>query len=250
MKDSTIKRFIYSSTTVLIIFLLWIILSATKDNALIYPSIKQIWHALIGCFDLKGLTVLSLTIFRVIITIIASFLVSSFIMILYVKRPTSYAFFSPIIKIMRTVPFICISIFIILIFDRQIAPYVIAFLLTIPIICEGIKSGIDLLDKNLVDDLAMHNISLRQKIFLVYMPMLIPTIVLTFLQTFGLGFKVIIMGECYAQTKNSLGLYLFHAKEYLAMDELIAWTIVIVVIVAIVETMINYYNKKRNQLIY
>ena len=34
------------------------------------------------------------------------------------------------------------------------------------------------------------------------------------------------------------------------MDELIAWTIVIVVIVAIVETMINYYNKKRNQLIY
>ena len=91
-------------------------------------------------------------------------IVSIIIITLYVKFPNSYSFFAPIIRIMRTMPFICISLFIIIIFSANIAPYIISFLLIIPLMTEGLKDGVDRLDKNLMDDLAMHEISFFEKL--------------------------------------------------------------------------------------
>ena len=115
---------------------------------------------------------------------------------------------------------------------------------------EGLKDGIDRLDKNLMDDLALHEISFFEKLKMVYIPLVMPTIILTLLQTFGLGFKVMIMGEYFAQTKNSMGLVLNIAKSNLWMDEVLAWTILIVLVVSIIEILINIFNKKRNKVIY
>ena len=142
------------------------------------------------------------------------------------------------------------ALFIIIIFSANMAPYIISFLLIIPLMTEGLKDGIDRLDKNLMDDLALHEISFFEKLKMVYIPLVMPTIILTLLQTFGLGFKVMIMGEYFAQTKNSMGLVLNIAKSNLWMDEVLAWTILIVLVVSIIEILINIFNKKRNKVIY
>ncbi len=251
MKNSIAKKITFSATSVLLLFIVWIIVSTiNSDKQLIYPSITNIFQTVLKCFNEEGLKSFFFTFLRVMQTIIASFIVSVLIIILYIKFPSSYSFFSPLIKMMRTIPFICISFFIIIIFDDQIAPYIIGFLLIIPIIVEGIKSGIDLMDKNIKDDMALLEIGFWNKLLKVYLPLMMPTIVVALLQTFGLGFKVIIMGECFAQTENSLGMMLYLARDNYLMNELIAWTIIIVVIVSVVEILINYFNRKRNNFIY
>ena len=65
-----------------------------------------------------------------------------------------------------------------------------------------------------------------------------------FLQSFGLAFKVMITSEYICQTQNSIGQVLYDAKSNLDMDVLIAWSIVIVVIVVIIELLFRYVNKK------
>ena len=250
MKDSIIKKIIFSTTTIVLIFLVWVIVSVTKDNSLIYPTISQIFRKLLECFKWDNFKNLLFTFGRVMISVGLSLILSIIIITLYVKFPNSYSFFAPIIRIMRTMPFICISLFIIIIFSANMAPYIISFLLIIPLMTEGLKDGIDRLDKNLMDDLALHEISFFEKLKMVYIPLVMPTIILTLLQTFGLGFKVMIMGEYFAQTKNSMGLVLNIAKSNLWMDEVLAWTILIVLVVSIIEILINIFNKKRNKVIY
>ncbi|MBQ2891386.1 MAG: ABC transporter permease subunit [Bacilli bacterium] len=250
MKDSIIKRVVFSATTILLLFLGWIIISVIKNNDLIYPKIDKIFIKLLECFRWDNFKFLLFTFSRVIISVGISLVVSILIIILYLKFPSSYSLFSPIIRMMRTMPFICISLFIIIIFSSNLSPYIIAFLLIIPLMTEGLKDGVDRLDKNLMDDLALHEIKFIDKLRLVYLPLIMPTIILTLLQTFGLGFKVMIMGEYFAQTKNSMGLVLNIAKSNLWMDEVIAWTILIVLVVSIIEILINIFNKKRNNIIY
>ena len=94
------------------------------------------------------------------------------------------------------------------------------------------------------------NYNIWKKIFQVYLPILLPNIITLVLQTFGLGFKVMVMGEYLSQTPISIGKELYNAKSYLEMDLLIAWTIVIVVITSIVEFFVNLFNNKYRNTVY
>ena len=250
MKASTIRKISFSSFTILLLFIIWIIISTTKNNDMIYPSIGSIFKAVLNCFKWVNFKLLLMTFLRVIITLAISLIVCLIIITITLKFPDSYAFFSPIVKIMRTVPFICVSLFIVLFFKRGIAPYIIAFLVIIPIMLEGFLSGVKQINKNIIEDLKLLEISFPKKLFQVYLPLAFPTIMMTIFQTFGLGFKVVIMGEYFAQTKNSLGLALYDAKAFLEMSTIFAWTIIIVIVVAIIEIIMNYFNNKRNNLIY
>lgn len=242
---------IFTTTlTIFIIFIGWIILSDVKNNQLIFPGVKQIFLKFENIFTSAGLKAFGFSLYRLLISIAFSFLVSFLVMLLYIVKKWTFGFFSPIVKIMRSVPFVSFSIFVLLIFGNKSSPYIIATLVIMPIVIDGLKSGIDSIDKNLTDDLALLDIGIWKKIFQVYLPILLPNIITLVLQTFGLGFKVMVMGEYLSQTPISIGKELYNAKSYLEMDLLIAWTIVIVVITSIVEFFVNLFNNKYRNTVY
>ena len=75
---------------------------------------------------------------------------------------------------------------------------------------------------------------------------------MVFIQIFGLGFKVMIMGEYISYTKNSIGGYLYGIKG-IDLPELIAWGILVTIIVILVEMLVKYVmkyinNKKKNYI--
>ena len=81
------------------------------------------------------------------------------------------------------------------------------------------------------------------KIIKIYLPIIFPFIVMTFIQTLGMSFKVMIMGEYLCQTKDSIGKTLYAVKYDLAMDTLIAYGILIVIIVVILELIVKTLRK-------
>lgn len=241
------NRFLKTSIslfTILLLFLTWIIISITKDNDLIYPNIDQIFKRFMELFQKENLSILFASLSRLVITIGIAFLITFIIISLYVRVPLSYQFFSPLIKIMRSVPFLSVSIFIILVFGSKNSPYIIALLVVLPVLIEGVKSGVDYIDDIIKDDLKLLEIGFIQKLFYVYIPIVLPTIITSLLQVFGLGFKVMIMGEYFSQTNMSIGKELFIAKSFIEMDSVIAWTIIIVLITSIIEILINVAKRK------
>lgn len=241
---------IFASTfTIFILFIGWILLSNIKNNQLIYPSIGQILEEITNIFYPEPIAKFGASLYRLVVSILVSFIISIIILLFYLIKKWTFGFFSPIIKIMRSVPFVSFSIFVILIFGNEYSPYIITTLVTIPLIVEGLKSGLDQINRNLTDDLALLDVGFFKKIYFVYLPILFPTIITLILQTFGLGFKVMIMGEYFSQTPNSIGKELYSAKSNLDMDILIAWTVMIVVITGLVEFCVNRFKNKYNYII-
>lgn len=249
MKTSTIRKISFSSITIILLFVLWVILSATKNNEMIYPSLGNIFKEFLNCFQGSNLLILLKTLLRVLITLGLSLAFSLVVLILYILYKDSYAFFAPIIKIMRSVPFICLSLFIVLFFERNVAPYIMSFLVIIPLMVDGLIGGVNQISKGLKDDLAMHDVSFFARIFKIYLPILFPNFMVIILQTFGLCLKVMIMGEYFAQMPSSLGLLLYNAKSYLEISVIMAWTIMIVLLVALIEIVVHIFSRKWNEMI-
>ena len=248
-KQKTLFSIFASSFTIFLLFIGWIILSNVKNNELIYPSISQIFEEFLNIFSEKPLQSFGLSLYRLVISIVISFLISIVVVVLYIVQKWTFGFISPIIKIMRSVPFVSFSIFVLLIFGNEYSPYIIATLVIVPIVVDGLKGGIDQINRNLTDDLALLNVGFFKKFILVYLPILLPTVITLILQTFGLGFKVMVMGEYLSQTPYSIGKELYNAKSFLDMDILIAWTIMIVLITGIVEFLVNFVKNRYNYII-
>ena len=245
MKDSITKRVGFSALTVLVLFLIWTIISITKNNEMIYPSLIKIFQAFPKIMNAANLKAFIFTILRVLLNIGICLLVSILLAIATIKVPIIYQIVAPVMRLMRTIPFICLSLMIVLFFSQYVAPFIVAIVVILPVMYEGILAGFRQIKPNLVDDLALLDLGFGEKLRKVYLPLCVPSILLTLLQTLGLSFKVMIMGEYFAQTKNSLGRVLFDAKSNLLIDELMAWTIIIVLLVAIGELVINILNQKR-----
>ena len=246
MKDSTIKKIAFSTLTVLILFIIWMIISCVKDNQMIYPSLGAIFKAFPKIMTVSNLKAFGFTILRVLLNIGICLVVAFLLAIVTIKVSFIYQIIAPLMRLMRTVPFICLSLMIVLFFSKIIAPFIVAVVVILPLMYEGILAGFRQIKPNLKDDLALLDLSFGTKLTKVYIPICVPSILLTLLQTLGLSFKVMIMGEYFAQTKNSLGNVLYDVKSNIYMDELFAWTIIIVLLVAIGEILLNYWQQKRS----
>lgn len=251
MKASTTKNKIinYSLTvsSILLIVLIWSIISISYKNEMIFPNINQILNAFINIFkSTNNINAILITFLRVIITVIICFIISILIVGLYILIPNSIHFFKPLIQIMRSTPLAVISIFIFILIGDKLGPFVITILMSLPITIEGLITSVDEINKDIIDELKTYKGSTIIKIKDIYIPIIFPFIIMTLIQTLGMSFKVMIMGEYICQTDTSIGKILYGIKANLEMDSLIAYGILIVLVVSIIELIIKEIKKSLN----
>lgn len=248
MMTSTYKKVLYSTLSILFVFLLWEIIVVTKKDDFLFPGFQVIFKR---CFELlfsSEVKVLFATLFRVIVVIIISLFISLILSFLYYKIPNSIHFFRPIMSILKAAPFAIISVYVFFAMKREIAPYLISALVVLPITFEGIVSAIDNIEQSIKDELAMLEISSLKKFSLIYLPICSPYIVMTLLQSFGLGLKIMIMSEYICQIENSVGIILVNVKYNMEFDKVLAWLVIVVFIVCMMDLLIRTIGKKYNPL--
>ena len=247
MKASITKNKILSITfatsSILLLLLFWIILTNIYNNSLIFPSIGQIFTSMKEILSsISSLKAIGMTILRSIIAVAICLVICLLITSLYVAYPLSVNFFKPLIRIMRSVPLAILSIFIFILIGSKKGPYVITILMTLPVVFEGLILGVNEIPEGITDELKMLNV----KIIDIYIPMMKPYIIMSIVQALGMSFKVLIMGEYICQTKNSIGKELYNIKIDLDMASLLAYGILIVIIVFVLEIVVNKLKEKLN----
>ena len=90
----------------------------------------------------------------------------------------------------------------------------------------------------------MLEISTFKKFIYVYIPVCVPFIVTTLLQSFGLGLKVMIMSEFMSQVDNTVGGALFNIKYNYDYAYLLGWLVIIITIVSIIDMLIRIISKR------
>ena len=247
MKIST-HKIIYTLISLIVILLAWEILVFIKNEPSIFPHITDIYKSIINKINKETFIIIGNTLLRTIISVVIVIVISFIISFLYILNKNTLSFFTPFISIMRSTPLAVLSIFIFLLLDK-IAPYVITILVILPVAIEGITTAIANIDKNLLDDAKLNSPSIFKTIIYVHIPLIKNYLIMVFVQIFGLGIKVMVMGEFICYTKNSIGKELSVLKYINELPDLISGGIIIVLLVAIIEFIIKKIIQRQQKLI-
>lgn len=247
MNCITKKIIIYLISIIFIILGLYLIFFII-DNDIIFPSPYNILIALINLLkEQKTYIILGYSFLRLIISLLLSFLIGGTLGILAGKFNSFRIFIKPFMTILRSVPLASIIVIIIVILDFNKSPYVITLIMLIPIIYEAFLNGILNLDKDLMDVWKLES-NMNEKVLInIIFPLAKPFITTAFIQSVGLGIKVLIMAEFICNTNNSIGKALVNSANYLEYDNVFAWTILAILFVIIIENipkLINYIEKR------
>lgn len=243
-KKDYIKRSFYL-LGILFIILIWYIGFLSFDNDFIVPSINQTINSLEKLFiDSYTYKVLFATLLRLFISISVCFILGVILACLSKIYYQFKSFIKPIITLLKTLP-ITVLIVLLLVALSSDSLYYIVGVVVLPIIYEATINGLDSIDNNIVDAVKLEsniNVDVVKKI---YLPLTLPYIFTSLLQSFGLGLKVLVMAEFISNTKHSIGYEIILYKDfYNDMSFVYAWSIILIFFVLIVDFIISKIKAK------
>ena len=236
------KEYLITTITLIIV---WLILSIQIDNSIILPNPIDVSKSILYLlFDKSFYIAILLTLKRVFIGLFISMFISILLANLSSISVSFKRLFEPISVIAKTIPNISYIIIILIWFGSEISVSIIVFLILFPTFYSHFLLSLNKIKNSTYKLLNVYKISNKEKVFNIYIPMILPDIVNEIKLGFSLGFKVCIMAEILGQVNFGLGKMLYLAKIDLDMVTIFAITIFIVIISVMFEVLFNQLYKK------
>ena len=138
--------------------------------------------------------------------------------------------FHPLLTIMRSVPAISFILLALIFLNAESIPLLIAFLTMFPLLAENLAKGIKNQREGLLTMARQFRIGRWNKLTQVIYPQLKPFLYSGLASASGFGWRAIIMGEVLAQCTPGIGGEMKKAQSFIEVPELMAWTIVAILI--------------------
>lgn len=254
MKTSIInKKIIITLSSIISFIAILYIIFLIVGNDIIFPAPHNSFLAFIKLLGNSSTYKIILSTFiRLVITLVISFIIGGMLGLLAGRYKGLAIFLKPWMTVIRSIPLASIIVIIMIILGFAKSPYIIASLMLIPIIYEAFKNGIINLDQDLMQVWKLDG-NFNFKVFrLIIFPMAKPFIKTAFIQSVGLGVKVLIMAEFICFTPNSIGKELGSAANNLEYANVFAWSLIAIFFVLIVEALphfvcsiVDYLEKRR-----
>ncbi len=233
----------WTASSVISIIFIWFIISLVINHPLILPSPIMVGEAFLGMLiDTHTWVVLGSTLIRLLLAIVISGCLGILLGSISGLSKRFSWWVSPYVSIFRTIPVISIIVILLILIGYRLTPYLITFLMVFPIIYQATYEGITHIDHAYLDIYHLEAQDSRLAFRHLYYPLMRPYIILGFLQSVGLGLKVLVMAEYLSQTRNSVGNELYLAKTYLDYSSVFAWTIMLIIIALILEHLLHRYK--------
>ena len=219
---------------------MWEILSLIINREIYLPSPHATFSALLALLAEKESYI---TIFYSTYRTLTGFLISCVFGIIlgYICAINKffYNLLYPLVGVIRTIPVMSIIIIAIFWFRDSNVPIFVAFLMCFPIIWTNTVTGIDSTDVKLLQMCGIYKISKVRVIKSVYFYSALPYIKAAMISALGIGWKVTSAAEVLSLPKYSIGGFLYDSKVYLEIPSLFAWTIIIVLLSFIFESLLK-----------
>jgi len=148
------------------------------------------------------------------------------------------AIFRPAIGAIRATPVASFIILALIWMSSSRVVVFIVFLMVMPVIWANVSEGIRKTDPQLLEMAQVFALPKNQVIRLIYIPSISPFFVAAATTAMGLGWKAGIAAEVLSTPKLSLGSELFNAKIYLETPDLLAFTIVVIILSLVLEKLV------------
>ena len=142
---------------------------------------------------------------------------------------------SPLMKMIKTMPVASFIILALIWINSKNLSVLISFMMGLPMIYSNVMLGLRAADPKLLELAKVYGIGTVKKALAIYLPSTIPFLLAAISVGVGFCWKAGIAAEVIGVPSGSIGERLYEAKLYLMTKELLAWTIVIIIISAIFE---------------
>ena len=236
MKSLRLPRWSYLPLSILFWIGAWWLLAALFHKPLILPTPIAVVKA-IGSMMQTGSFWFSilLSLARILLGIALALIFGSALALLTVKSPFCHHLFSPLLTLCKATPVASVIFLVLLWVGRDRVPLFIAFIMALPIVWSNVREGLLQTDVKLLEMAKVFHLSFKDKLRFIHIPSLFPYFLAACRSAIALAWKAGIAAEVLCLPKNSIGLGIYEGKLYLETDMLFAWTLVVILISALIE---------------
>ena len=175
---------------------------------------------------------------RIVTGFLLAMFLGIFLAVLAYWSKTVEILIAPVIAVVKSTP---VASFIILcliwIPSRNLSVF-ISFLMVLPVIYTNILEGIRQTDSKILEMAKVFQVNPGRKIRYIYVSQVLPYFLSACRLSLGMCWKAGVAAEIIGMPKGSVGQMLYMSKIYLDTDDLLAWTVIIVVLSVIFEKLV------------
>lgn len=240
------KKAVPAFISVIILLFAWQILAWVIHLPDLVPSVPMLIKTLAGLF-VSGTFYQSVgaTITRGLAGMFLSLVSAAVVSILFARNKWVYELFRPMLAIMRSIPVISFILLALIFLNPESIPLMIAFLTMFPLLTENLTNGIRNKRKGLTIMARQFRIGQYNQISQVIYPQLKPFLYSGLASASGFGWRAVIMGEVLSQCNLGIGSEMKRAQTFIAVPELMAWTLVAIAISFIFDKGINWLGEQQ-----
>ena len=224
--------------------LFWIILYKIINNEIFLVAPWTVAKTLIRLVQQKEFwETIIFSFLRIVLGFLSAAMVGTLLAVLaYMSKPLK-ELINPLITVIKATPVASFIILALLWIKGSNLSVLISFLMVIPMIYANVYQGLTTTDRKLLEMAEVFKINRFRRIRAIYIPSVIPYFTSAISVSLGFCWKAGIAAEVIGIPTGSIGERLYEAKIYLVIDELYAWTVVIILISITFEKLVLYFIK-------
>lgn len=242
---ATEKR-ILSAISTAVIIILWKAASIYIDTDIILPAPETVVLRLLAIMSAGQFwAAVGATVLRTVYGLLISFVLGFTAGIACGINERVDAVFAPVVSAARTIPVMSIILLAMIWFKTDTVPVFVCVLMIFPIITTNVKQGVKNVDRRLLEFGAVYGLSRFDKLKEITIPSIVPFVLAGLRSSIGVGWKVVIAAEVLSQPVKAIGTGLQFSQMNLETAEVMAWTLVALVLSGVSEMLLDLIIKKK-----
>ena len=234
------KRIVLTCLSILLIPVAWQLLSWQMAQPQLIPSFPDLIRALFRLVYSPGFLVsIGTTCLRACVGLLLSLAAASITAFLLNRSEAIRFLFMPWLSLLRSVPVISFILLALIFLNPEMIPLLIAFLTMYPLLTENLLKGLMNRRDSWKILARQFHLNAWNCLFQINYPQLKPYLFSGLASAVGFGWRAIIMGEVLSQCVDGIGKRMKEAQVFIDVPELIAWTLVAIVLSWLTDKLIS-----------
>ena len=137
---------------------------------------------------------------------------------------------NPLVSVCRAIPTMAVVLLLVIWFGAKTAPVIVSLIVIMPTLYAAFTEAITGVDGKIIEMCRVYGVKRRDMITKVYLPLALPAASLSASTALSLTIKLTVAAEVLANTANSLGAMMQSARAYFETAELMALTVITVIV--------------------
>lgn len=236
MKKAYIKNLIYTLSAIVIMWTGWEIAYLAVKNEYVLPSfssaMKEAGKLLISS---SFWIAFSGTLLRTAEAFLISLALALVLAVLSEINGAARGILRPLVSAARVIPTMAVILILLIWTTPSAAPVIVTVLVAFPMLYATLLTAFDGVNNEYLDMCRAYKIGIKDRIFKMYIPLSLPYTLGEGGAQLSFALKVTISAEVLSKTYKSLGGMMSEAKMYVEMSELMALTVIAVVMGCVIE---------------